>query len=81
LRERLFIPNYLNLELAIRTLMDYYRLTWPSASITPKMHLLEAHVIQVIQKWGLGIGVYGEQGGESLHAEFNNLNRLAHERL
>ncbi|XP_065672288.1 uncharacterized protein LOC124815234 [Hydra vulgaris] len=64
------------LDLAIRTLMEYYRLTWPSASVTPKMHLLESHVIQFIQKWGLGIGVYGEQGGESLHAEFNNLNRL-----
>ena len=56
--------------------MEYYQLTWPSASVTPKMHLLESHVIQFIQKWGLGIGVYGEQGGESLHAEFNNLNRL-----
>ncbi|XP_065640359.1 uncharacterized protein LOC124815901 isoform X2 [Hydra vulgaris] len=68
--------NIWELEFAIRTLMEYYRLTWPSASITAKMHLLETHVIQFIEKWRLGIGVYEEQGGESLHAEFNNLNRL-----
>ncbi|XP_065669741.1 uncharacterized protein LOC136088822 isoform X2 [Hydra vulgaris] len=64
------------LESAIRNLMEFYRLTRPNESITPKMHLLESHILQFIQKWGLGIGVYGEQGGESLHAEFNNLNRL-----
>nr|XP_047127232.1 uncharacterized protein LOC124808257 [Hydra vulgaris] len=64
------------LELAIKNLMEFYRMTWPEATITPKMHLLESHVSQFIEKWRLGIGVYGEQGGESLHAEFNNLNRL-----
>ena len=26
-------------------------------------------------KWGLGIGIYSEQGGESIHAEFNSLKR------
>ena len=37
--------------------------------------MLEDHVIDFIRKWGLGIGIYSEQGGESIHAEFNNLNR------
>ncbi|XP_065660931.1 uncharacterized protein LOC136084595 isoform X2 [Hydra vulgaris] len=52
------------LESAIRNLMEFYRLTWPNESITPKMHLLESHILQFIQKWGLGIGVYGKQSGE-----------------
>ena len=56
--------------------MEFCRFTWPDASVTPKMHLLESHVHQFIEKWRLGKGVYDEQGGESLHAEFNNLNRL-----
>ncbi|XP_065656336.1 uncharacterized protein LOC136081893 [Hydra vulgaris] len=68
--------DILELDLAIKKLMEFYRFTWPDASITPKMHLLENHVYQFIEKWRLGIGVYGEEGGESLHTELNNLNRL-----
>ena len=59
-----------------QTLNGILYFTWPDDSVTPKMHLLESHVHQFIEKRRLGIGVYGEQGGESLHAEFNNLNRL-----
>ena len=33
--------------------------------------MLEDHVTDFVRKWGLGLGVYGEQGGESIHAEFN----------
>ena len=56
--------------------MEFYRFTSPDAYATPKTYLLENNVYQFIEKWRLGIGVYGEQGGENLHAEYNNLNRL-----
>ena len=35
--------------------------------------MLEDHVVPFIKKWGAGLGLYGEQGGESIHAEFNSL--------
>ena len=48
---------------------------WPDATFPPKMHMLEDHVIDFISKWKVGFGIYGEQGGEALHSEFNRLNR------
>lgn len=53
--------------------MEFYRSTWPNQSITPKLHLLEDHAVDFLQKWGSCFGIYGEQGAESLHATFNNM--------
>ena len=53
--------------------MAYFRGNWPKSSITPKMHMLEDHVIPFLKKWRYGLGFYGEQGGESLHHEFKNM--------
>ena len=33
--------------------------------------MLECHVSDFIREWGAGLGFYGEQGGESIHKEFN----------
>ena len=41
--------------------------------ITPKLHLLECHVVPSMRRFGVGLGLLGEQGGESIHAEFNLL--------
>ena len=41
--------------------------------VTPKLHMLEAHVLDSMGRFGVGLGMLGEQGGESLHAEFNLL--------
>jgi hypothetical protein len=40
-------------------------------SITPKLHLLEEHVPQFVERWNIGLAYMGEQGGEKLHAQFN----------
>ena len=55
--------------------MRYFRANWPDVKVTPKMHMLEKHTVDFLAKWGAGFGYYGEQGGESLHKEFNELNR------
>ncbi|XP_047129927.1 uncharacterized protein LOC105845473 isoform X1 [Hydra vulgaris] len=62
------------LERAIDKLMSYFRKTWPNESITPKMHLLESHCVDFIRNWNSGLDIYGEQGLESMHAEFNSMN-------
>lgn len=38
--------------------------------------MLEDHVVDFIKKWKIGLGMYGEQGGESIHAEFNQLRKM-----
>ena len=37
--------------------------------------MLEDHVVDFICEWKVGLGFYGEQGGESIHSEFNRLHR------
>ena len=64
----------MELERPIEELMSYFRKTWPNESITPKMHLLESHCVDFLRNWGLGLDIYGEQGVESMHAEFNSMN-------
>lgn len=53
--------------------MAYYRKEFPSASVIPKMHILEDHVVPWVERWGIGAGLMGEQGAESLHAHIHNL--------
>ena len=49
--------------------MHYYRDVFPEASITPKLHILEDHM--VLLNWRVGCGLLGEQGTESIHKVYN----------
>ena len=53
--------------------MEFYRQRFPDATVIPKMHFLEHHVIQWLKKWHIASGLMGEQGAESLHAHIHNL--------
>ena len=53
--------------------MAYLREHFPEINISPKLHMLEEHMIPFISKWKVGCGFFGEQGGESIHAAFNNM--------
>ena len=55
--------------------MQYYRTQLTSSMVTPKMHMLEEHVVPWVKKWRVGFGLLGEQGAESIHAYFNSLKR------
>ena len=57
----------------IKEFMQYYRTAFPHATVLPKMHFLESHLIEWLQKWKTGLGMMGEQGSESIHARFNSL--------
>jgi len=57
----------------IKTFMGYYRVTFPQATVLPKMHILEDHVVPWIRHGRVGFGFMGEQGAESIHAYFNSL--------
>ena len=52
----------------INNYLAYFRASFPSETVPPKMHLLEDHVIPWIRQWHFGLGFHGEQGGESVHA-------------
>ena len=53
--------------------MEYYRTEWPNGNIPPKLHMLEDHATDFVEKQKTGFGMYGEQGRESIHSEFNQL--------
>lgn len=55
--------------------MSYYRQHFPNATVLPKMHMLEEHVVPWLKKFHVGFGLLGEQGIESIHAHFNSLER------
>lgn len=58
--------------------MQFYRANFPHATVLPKMHILEEHVVPWIRQWKVGFGLMGEQGAESIHAYFNSLTRTYH---
>lgn len=65
-------------DLDIKRFMSYYRTnfpkeSFPNASVLPKMHLLEAHMVDWLRRYHLGTGFMGEQGAESIHAHLNRL--------
>jgi hypothetical protein len=62
-------------EHAISEFMESFRASFPSSSISFKMHLLEDHTVPWARRMGAGFGLLGEQGAESIHARFNTLQR------
>ena len=64
-----------SLEFAITSFMQYLRLNYPEASISPKLHLLEDHVVTFVKKWHCGLGFYGEQGRENIHHDFKRIKQ------
>ena len=57
----------------IKSFMAYYWATFPLATVLPKMHILEDHIVPWIRRRQVGFGFMGEQGAESIHAYFNSL--------
>ena len=53
--------------------MAFYRHEFPNATVTPKLHMLEDHMVPWMQRWKVGFGLLDEQGAESIHAKFNTL--------
>ena len=57
----------------IAAFLTYYRQTFPHATVMPKMHILEHHVVPWMRRWNIGAGLMGEQGAESVHSHFHRL--------
>ena len=74
-KENVMIAYYnynTSLDAAITIFLVYYRKTFPGASITVKLHMLEDHMVPFLTAHnGVGFGLMGEQGAESIHADMN----------
>ena len=58
---------------AIGVFCDLYRVSLPGKlQATPKLHILEAHVVPFMRRWG-SVGMFGEDALESMHAKVNRL--------
>ncbi len=62
-------------ESEIDAFLLFYRSSFPHATITPKLHMVEDHIVNFIRRWRVGLGMLGEQGAESIHARFNQFER------
>ena len=58
---------------SVKEYLSFFRTNFPSESITPKLHIVEDHIIPWFQLWGAGLGLMGEQGGEGMHSHLNNI--------
>lgn len=54
-------------ESSIPQFMEHYRRSFPHATILPKMHVLEDHVLPWLKCWRVGSGLMGEQGALHSH--------------
>ena len=53
---------------SIPQFMEHYRRSFPHATVLPKMHLLEDHVLPWLRWWRMGSGLMGEQGAEQIYS-------------
>ena len=53
--------------------MAYIRSKFKDISFPPKLHMLGEHVVEFIRKLHFPLGFFGEQGGESIHHESEQL--------
>ncbi len=67
---------YIVIETNIINFLKFYRHSFPKATVLPKMHTLEDHVVPWVRRWRLGSGLMGEQGAESIHAHIMKLERI-----
>lgn len=52
----------------IKNYMSFFRDRFPSVKIIPKQHILECHCFDFMSKWGFGLSLHGELGGEETQA-------------
>ena len=61
--------------------MSRFRHQFPHIRVIPKQHLLEAHCVPVIVKWGVGRALLGEKRGrgDTCHSERSQKERIGTE--
>ena len=58
----------------IHQYMSLYRAFFPG-KVIPKQHFLEYHCVPWIARYGFGLGLHGEQGGELIHSTISRAER------
>ena len=58
----------------VHTYMSLYRTHFPN-KVIPKQHFLEVHCVPWINRYGFGLGLHGEQGGELIHSTIAQAER------
>lgn len=69
----MFIYFFLFPAVSSTQFLTTYRQLLPNKNIFLKLHLMEDHIQEQLEKNKMGLGFIAEHGGESIHKEFNNL--------
>ena len=59
----------------IKNFVSFLRCNWPETTISPKLHMIEDHIVPILSRWNVGCGFLGEQGGESIDKCINGLKQ------
>ena len=59
----------------IKTFMSLLHHNWPETIISPKLHMIEDHIVPLLLRWNVGCGFLGEQGGEFIHKRINGMKQ------
>ena len=62
-----FTKYFLSLQRHQLLALWMFRRSFPSATIPPKMHMLEDHTMKCVRARNVGFGLLGEQGAETMH--------------
>ena len=66
-----------DIEVNISLFCNLYLATLQTTQATPKLHILEAHLVEFMRKWR-ALGLFGEDAIESIHAKLNAIYRRVH---
>ena len=56
----------LSTEQDIEEFVTFFRSNFPDATLPPKMHRLEEHVVPFLRRWHFPLRFFGERGGDSI---------------
>ena len=62
-----FICVYVLIEKRIENFVSISQQKFLGTSITPKLHMIDNHMVDFLRKWRVGCELLGEQGAESIH--------------
>ena len=74
----LLVHELFTTDVCIKHFLRVYRESFPNANITPKLHMLEDHLMEQLCRFKVGLGLLNEQGGELVHTEFNRAGRAVY---
>ena len=57
----------------VKSYLNFLRTKFPDESIPLKLHIMEDHMLDMMKSYRFGMGLFGEQGVESIHHKIKDI--------